>query len=240
MKTLTNFLSSIYKFQSTTLCLRRFYSDYLSFLLSCWDHAVTTLTKKLKTSKMKRVLLIFQAGRTAAIEAWSNKRFRVGVCVGMVALPAWKCYLFFDINTEIDGFYYVNYVFFLYQIRWQLAFTFISLGGFIAVPTKVGFRWVSLPIFLFCTTEIYQISTYDHWTDFYNGMPVWQVLVIISAVGVAIHFSINYLLYRKYHLKDGNIARTHGIIKAPNIPAEKKMDILEQLVTESENFNARI
>jgi len=71
-------------------------------------------------------------------------------------------------------------------------------------------------------------------------MPNWQVWTFIVFCIPALYYSIDYLAYRKYHLKDGNIARIIGTIKVPGIPAEQKMDMLEKLVKESENFNARI
>jgi hypothetical protein len=241
MKPLTQnriFLSD-YKFQPLRECLRRFYGHCLLSVRSVLVHVNQTLTEKLKNSRMMDALLTYRAGRVAVTEAWTNKRFRVGVCVGLVALPAWKCYLFFDINTEIEGFYFVNWVYFLHQIRWQLAGIFISLGGFIALPTKVGFRWVSLPIFLFCATEIYQISGYDHYTDFYKAMPDWQIVTLILSCALAIHLSANYLIYRKYHLKDGNAARLTGILMLP-IPWEEKRKHMEKLLEEMENYNSRI
>jgi hypothetical protein len=56
----------------------------------------------------------------------------------------------------------------------------------------------------------------------------------------ALYVSANYLLYRKYHLKDGTVARIIGIAKLPGMSAEEKMIHIEKLVKESEEFNARI
>jgi hypothetical protein len=162
------------------------------------------------------------------------------VIIGLVALPAWKSHLFFDINERIEDFYYLNYAFYFNTIRAYLCGIFLATGFFIAAPQKWNFRWWALPVVVFCVTEIYEQSYYDYYLDFYNPMPNWQVLTIVAFTTPAVYFSMNYLLYRKYHLKDGNAARIAGIIKAPGISAERKMDILESLVKEQENFNARI
>lgn len=241
MKTFTTrIFSPFYKFNHFKQCLRKFYSHYLLSVLSALSHVRQTLTEKLKNSKMQAALLTYRAGRVAFLNAWANPRFRVGVIVGLVALPAWKCHLFFDIDQRIEDFYFVNYVFYFKQIRWQLAFMFLSIAGFLVMPIKVGFRWISLPIFIFCVTEIWEISHYDYYLDFYQTMPDWQFYTLVIAAGVALHFSLDYLIYRKYHLKDGNAARIIGIVKTPGIPAEQKMNIMEKLVVESEDFNSRI
>jgi hypothetical protein len=165
---------------------------------------------------------------------------RLGVVVGMVAFPAWKCHLFFDINQEIDGFYYVNWAVYFNTIRAYICGIFIAIGFFIAAPQKWKFKWWALPLVIFCATEIYEQSFYDHWTDFYNSMPLWQEMTLIIVSIVPFFFSIDYLVYRKYHLKDGNMARIIGLIKAPGLTADQKMVHLEKLVEECENFNARI
>lgn len=235
---------SLYKFQQPLSCLRRLYSDFLSFLHLFLGRAEMILTKKLKTWNKPAALQIWKDGlsvcQTGLYEAWSNKRTRVGVCVGLVALPAWKCYLFFDINARYTDFYYVNYVFYFNTIRAYLTGIFLATGFFIAAPTKWSLRWWTLPVVVFCATEIYQQSNYHHWSDFYNAMPSWQLYTILTVTIVPLFLSLNYLAYRKYHLKDGNIARVHGIIKTPGIDAETKMKYLNELVKESEQFNARI
>ncbi len=176
----------------------------------------------------------------ASKEAWINKRFRVGVLVGLVAFPAWKSHLFFDINTRIDYWYYTNYVFYFNSIRFFLAGIFLTIGGFLVAPQKWAFRWFALPILLLCVTEIYERSYYDDYMDFQQAMPTWQVAVIGLSTILPFCFAIDYLIYRKYHLHDGNVARVKGIIKTPGIDVNKKMELLEQLIEESENYNARI
>lgn len=208
---------------------------------------------RLKISVLKAVLRICLAGLIAekmkailvillqsAKELVSNKRLRLGVVVGMVAFPLWRCHLFFDINQEIEGFYYVNWVFYFNTIRPFLCGIFLATGFFIAAPQKWAFRWWALPVVIFCATEIYQQSFYTHWTDFYNSMPAWQQMTLMVVSIVPFFFSIDYLVYRKYHLKDGNIARIIGIIRTPGISADQKMTYLEKLADESENFNARV
>jgi hypothetical protein len=207
---------------------------------------------RLKISVLKGVLPIFLGGlgvrmdnvRTLLLqsvkEVLSNKRLMSGLVVGLVAFPAWKCHLFFDIKERIEGFYYVNWVFYFNTIRAYLCGIFIATGFFIAAPQKWKFRWWALPVVIFCATEIYEESFYDHWTDFYNSMPLWQEMTLIAVSIVPFFFSVDYLVYRKYHLKDGNLARIIGLIKAPGLTADQKMVHLEKLAEECENFNARV
>lgn len=173
-------------------------------------------------------------------EVIGNKRLMSGLMVGLVAFPLWKCHLFFDINQEIPDFYYVNWAFYFNTIRAYVCGLFLATGFFIAAPQKWAFKWWALPVAIFCGTEIYEQSFYTHWTHFYNPMPNWQVTLIMLFCMPALYFSVDYLCYRKYHLKDGNIARIIGIIKAPGIETSTKMEILSKLVNESESFNERV
>lgn len=238
------------KLQLLKLCgnvFQKFYSRFSSLVLSL---SVLALTR-LRILKLMDALRIYQDGQAvltsllanmwvSAKEAWTNKRFRVGVIVGMVAFPAWKSHLFFSIDTRIADFYYVNYAFYFNTIRGYLAFFFLLTGAFIALPQKWSFKWWAVPFAIFCATEIYAESFYTHWTDFYNPMPSWQVSLFMLFSMPAFYFSINYLVYRKYHLKDGTAARIIGISKTPGLSWERKGEIIEGLVHESENFNARV
>jgi hypothetical protein len=176
---------------------------------------------------------------TSSKEFWSNKRFRVGFIGGLVAIPSWFSHLFFNISTRIDGFYYVNYVFYFNTIRPYMAMFFMVTGFFIAAPQKWKFKWFALPIAVFCLSEIISQSFYTSWQDFYNPMPMWEYSLIMVVSMPALFASADYLLYRKYHLKDGTAARVIGILNLP-IDWEQKKIHLENLRKEMENFNARV
>lgn len=204
-------------------------------------------TKSLRNLSSMAVLQTYQAGlaafqsrlRLALNEAWVNRRFRTGVIIGLLAIPAWKSHLFFDIDQRIEGFYYVNYVFYFNTIRPFLSGLFLAIGFFICAPQKWSFKWLALPVAIFCASEIYAESLYTDYTDFYQSMPAWQGTLIGLFCLPALFFSVDYLVYRKYHLKDGTIARMKGIIAAPGISAADKMRLLEDQSLELENFNQR-
>jgi hypothetical protein len=215
--------------------------------------ALQILTKKLKGLEIPAALQTCLAGLdasqmrqiivTAASEAWTNKRVRVGYVVGLLAVPSWFSQLLFDINARDFSWYYVNWVFYINSIRLYVCVSFLLIGFFIAAPQKWKFRFWALPVVTFLVTQVYEISYYTSWKDFYweyNPPAWWQVTAIIIVSVPALLISINYLLYRKHHLQDGNIARVFGMIKAPGIPAEEKINHLLKLVDESENFNARV
>jgi hypothetical protein len=178
--------------------------------------------------------------KNAITEFWTNKRLRLGFMIGVVAVPSWMSHLFFDIDARIDGFYYVNYVFYFNTIRGYLAFFFITTGFFVAMPQKWALRWWLVPVAIFCASEVYRVSQFDFWKDFYTDYPSWQMFLVFGLSVPALYVSINYMLYRKYHLKDGTSARLIGVVKCPGISVEEKMKMMEKLVEESEEFNARI
>lgn len=243
--------SSISHNQKSTECERSFTVFCFSALWSVFLHALTSLRRlivKLKSYSLTDALQIFRGGpvaclllrlRVAASEAWSNDRFRLGVLVGMVAFPAWKSHTFFDINTRIEGFYYVNWVFFFNEIRTYLGVIFLAVGFLIACPQKWSFKWWALPVLMFCVSEIYAHSLYDSYDDFYQSMSIWQFAAIAVLCIPAMVVSIDYLCYRKYHLKDGNTCRMVGVIEM-DLPWEKKEKMLKDLAAEYRNYNGRI
>lgn len=240
------FFNVLYIFKQLLQCSRKLNGLRLRCLR--WRQS-SFLHVKILLTKLKEVAAgrISQDGRIAynsltvsLLECWSNPRLRAGILVGLVAFPAWKSHLFFDHSARDYDFYYINYAFYFNTIRAYLAGIFLCIGFFIAAPLKWKFKWWALPVVVFCITEIYAESYYTHWTDFYQPMPAWQTSLIMLFCMPALFFSIDYLVYRKYHLKDGNLSRIDGIIKAPGIGWEQKGKYLEQLMEERKDFNSRI
>lgn len=247
MKTLTH--SNFFQLHnSKPLCerLSKFWHSLLSFLR--WPQCLAqTLWRNLKqkpaarlTSLVGPLVSLTPRIHLSLKEAWTNKRFRTGVLFLSLAPFMYWGYRFCDINERNFDWYFINNAFYLNTIRQELAGIFLALGFFIAAPQKWAFRWFAIPVVVFCVTEIWLISGYTDWKDFYQAMPDWQVLVIAATCIPAMFFSFNYLLYRKYHLKDGNTARISGILRAPGLTTEQRFRLLEQLIEEQENFNARV
>ena len=178
-------------------------------------------------------------------ESASNDRVFVGLVLLTVSPVLWWAHLFFDYNTVIPGWYYKNWFFWLFTNREELTFGVALTGFFLLCQQKWGYRYLLTPIVALCACEvIYQSFQIDHWTDFYNPMwsseRGWELGLFILILVFALWKAIDYTVYRKYHLNDGNKARLIGIIKAPGISPEHKVQILERIVDETENYNARI
>ena len=183
--------------------------------------------------------------RTTVKESASNDRIFVGLVLLAVSPVLWWAHLFFDWNAVVPGWFYKNWFFWFFTNREELTFGIGLTGFFLLCQQKWGYRYLLVPIVALCVSEvIYQSFQISHWTHFYRPMwgpeRGWELGLVVLFAVFAIWKAINYTVYRKYHLKDGNVARLIGIIKAPGISIEKKMDILEQLVSETENYNARI
>jgi hypothetical protein len=174
-------------------------------------------------------------------EVWTNKRVLTGWVVGSMAFPAWKCYAlpFLDFDAVYEDWYFGNWVFFLREINLHLVILFASIGLFLALPLKVGYRWIALPVLMFCVTDIYEITTYNYYKMFYQGVPSWQGLVIGLLIVPALMFVLDYQCYRKCHLKDGNAARVMGIFNL-NMSWDEKKVHFEKLNEEMKNYNSRI
>jgi len=75
--------------------------------------------------------------------------------------------------------------------------------------------------------------------SFHASTPIF-LFVVGTFFCIAALLAIDYLCYRKYHLKHGTIARIQGIIRAPGISAERKLQLLEHESLQLENFQQRI
>lgn len=226
-----------------------------SLLDYCFSHVSSFLqpvATQLKNSKMLAATRNFLASLVASLtlrlgalavrlkEGWTNRRFLTGAIIFLLALPAWKFHLLFDVNVRSEEWYWQNLAFFFNNIKWILILFFVMIGGFIAMPQKWSFRWWALPIAFFAATEIYDRYFYDDYLDFQQELPDWRVCGILALCVPAVLFSLDYLAYRKYHLKDGNAARILGVAKMKGVPAEVKMELMEKLALEAETFNERI
>jgi hypothetical protein len=242
-------LRSISQFNILKRCAN-FFLPLLSFalpesrldVLQMWMMNLKNLTEQGVNQICRGGLVVsasLQVMRSSFVEAWTNKRFRVGVLVGMVAFPAWKCHLFFDINARDFDWYYVNWVFYLNTIRPYLAGIFLSAGLFFAAPQKWQFRWWALPVVIFCMSEITAQTFYNDWTDFHQPMPAWELCLLILFSAPALFKGMDYLLYRKYHLKDGNVSRIIGVIEM-DVAWSEKEKTLKQLAKEFRDYNARV
>jgi hypothetical protein len=186
---------------------------------------------------VRRVVL---AGPVAFNEIVSNTRILAGLGLGTVGVYALYIHLLFNETARDYSWYYVNAFYFMFTIRWYV--TIICFSGMWALiaPSKYKVLWL-----LFAFSSAIGFAGLLHHTfsvdsfETYHATPSWYVIIIAIASGIGFIKSVDYLCYRKYHLKDGNAARIRGIIKAPNIDAETKMRLLESLVKEQENYNAR-
>lgn len=179
--------------------------------------------------------------RTSLTKGWANKRFRTGALIVMLGVPCWFMHRFFSVDTRMDDFYYVNFAFYFNNVKPYLCGFFVSIGFFLALPQKYSFRWWAIAIAFFCITELYDRTfVYNDPMDFQQSMPNWRVYGLFTLSMIAFAFSVDYLVYRYYHLENGTAARIIGIARVKGLPVDQKMDTIEQLAQEAEQFNARI
>lgn len=224
--------------------LGELYGRLLSFLSSVLP-TLRQQTRKMSRHLVTRGSLVGRSVITTIKESASNDRVFVGLVMLMVSPVLWWAHLFFDHEVVIEGWYYRNWFFWVFTNREEMTFGVGLTGFFLLCQQKWGYRYLLTPFVALCACEIvYQSFQISHWTHFYRPMfgpeRSWEPGLVILIAVFALWKAINYTVYRKYHLKDGNVARLIGIIKAPGISLERKMDILEQLVDETENYNARI
>lgn len=211
------------------------------------------------------VILGCRAGVSSAKVAYneilSNNRVFVGFVMLVGVAPLYWAHLFF-INEDLikegivspvafiadpvnKAWFYRQWFYWFFTNREEFALILFLTGGFLLCKTDIkwGWKYAVVPVIAVNLCEvIYQTVYISHWSHFYRSLfsyeRGWELFAGVVAFLYAGYKISDYLIYRKYHTKDGNVARLIGIVKTPGLPAEKKMDILEHLVKESENYNA--
>lgn len=198
-------------------------------------------------SLARRAVLAGRAASTqfsiSLIELVSNDRHLAGLGFGMVGAIAIFFHLLFDESVRKDPMfgYYENAYYFMYSLRQWFVLIFVSTSLFLFHPVKSKSIWIVYALAVsvgVCGVVHYSFFVTDYAS--YHSFPVWYVIIFSLGIGAGFLKAMDYLLYRKYHLKDGNIARIIGVIRMPNVDAQTKMGLLENLVKESENYNSRI
>lgn len=261
----TNFLNFSYNKPLLRTCskLKEFYGRCASLFVEYWlpGAPIQLRSSKLKdaTHKAQTGDVVDAVSRVRPLSALaislkeflSNKRLVSGAFLISLGIPSWICYQWFgDPAIRLENFwskYYVNWTWYLVTIRPYLTGFFVSTGFFILLPQKWAYKWWLVPTAFFCASELYRVSVFTDYSNWYTAypwyqlfMPSWQALVVFLLAVPAFYLSMNYTLYRKYHLKDGTTARIKGILNIENFPIDRKYDLLEKMIKEQEQFNSRI
>lgn len=215
--------------------------SWLSLLWQSFYLRASSLTQQTRQRIHQYAILGCLAGK----ELYSNNRKFAGAVTVMVGLSFWWAHLLFDYTVIIEGWYYKNWFFWLFTNREELTIGIGLIGFFLMCPVKWGYKYALVPFIVFMLSEVvYQSFQISHWTHFYISMFAadrsWEMAILIPAIILSGAKVLDYAAYRKYHQKDGNTARIIGVIKMHGVPLEQKMDVLEILVKEYENYNERI
>jgi hypothetical protein len=190
--------------------------------------------------------------KVALNEVLSNNRVLVGIVLMAVGCVFYQAHLLFvrpeipsilafipDPMVSVNVWYYKCWYYWFFTQREEFLIIFSLIGFFLMLPQKWQYRYILVPVVAFSITEIVYQSFITHWTEFYTT-PDWQFLVCAPFAVYAIIKAVSYTVYRKYHLKDGNMARIKGIIRTPGIDTDTKLKYLMDLVKEQEEYNGRI
>lgn len=224
-----------------------------SFLL-LW---LVQLPIRLQTHHLHRLASLgWHVGNNISVaweEAIANRRVLVGYVMIGVGVFFYEAHLLF-INPHVVSvfacipdpevpktvWYYKSWFYWFFTNREEFLFGFALTGFFLRTPSKFGYRWALVPLVSICFTEIfYQSFFVNAYTGFYST-PTWEVWTIVLLSVIPAYICLDYAAYRKYHLKDGTLARILGMIKVPMMNWDEKGPYLEKLTLEMEDFNNRI
>lgn len=214
------------------------------WLSSCWSQLRSSLLKQ--RTRLSATLGCLAGNIKATVrESISNDRIFVGLVMIACTPACYWAYLFFDWNTVVPGWYYRNWFFWFFTNREELTFGVGLTGFFLLCQQKWGYRYLLVPVVGLNFSEVvYQSFFISHWTHFYRPMWApersWELGLFIVLLTFAAWKFIDYTVYRRYHLKDGNTARISGILRAPGLTTDQRFNLLERLIDEQENFNGRI
>jgi hypothetical protein len=183
------------------------------------------------------------AGQVAFLEYIKDRRKLVGLGFGVAGVCSIGLHTIFFMQYEKSrdyGWYYINAFYFAEAIRFWIALILLSVSFFLHVPVKYKSIWV-----VFGLVSAIGVCGLIHYSFFvnsfetFNSFPVWWVGVLSLALGAGFIKAIDYLCYRKYHLKDGTTCRIIGVIEM-DMQWDKKEQMLKELAQEYRDLNARI
>ena len=206
---------------------------WLRSLSQAWSHFIT-----LAIFHVRRVVA---AGPVALNELATNTRHLIGLGFGMVGGVSIFLHLLFDEAARDLSWYYVNWFYFFFDLRLWFVLIFFSFSFLLCTPAKFKLAVVAYSIpssagFIGLIHYSFFVSSFES----YHSLPVWYVLMIGAALGFGFCFTINYLCYRKYHLKDGSVARVIGILNTPDVDDATVLRHARTAAGEIENYNSRI
>jgi hypothetical protein len=216
-------------------------SHLLLQLQSLWQSILTSHSLHVNQDFRTGLVAFLIPLKASVTEVVTNQRHAVGIIFLLVIAPLSSvAYQLFDPSVRVDSWYYANNYYFFFVISNYLMLAFASVGIFLLFPQKyktsylatvwpLGYALSKLIFYSFFVNSNEQFHQGSHWVLLLSGLFI--------AIGLLL--SADYLAYRKYHLKDGNIARWKGIIAMKGISAEDKMRLLENQSLELENFNQR-
>lgn len=228
---------SLFKLKYNKQLLKQCQEKLKSFLLR-----LLSLWRVFSLTVISSVHQVTPGGRVVLKEIASNKRHLVGGLFLLSGVLAISFHQFF-LNEGLRDFswYYVNSHYFYFTLRPYIILILWSAGFVLLIPTKYKLSFIPFSLaHSLGWIGMLHYSLFVNSNKSFHAFPNWYCLVIGLCVGFAFIMSLDYLCYRKYHMKDGTLSRVKGIVKAPNIPIEVRYKHLETLVAEAENFNARV
>lgn len=199
---------------------------------------LTPTSKKASTLALRDI----QTGLLAASrEITSNNRYTAGIIFLLIVAPLSSVfYHLCDASVFSSTWYYGNNYYFLYTLSPYLMLLFASVGIFLLFPVKCKTSYLATvwPAG-YAIAKLAYLGLMVRTNEQFHSAAPWFILIGGLLIATGFILSMDYLLYRKYHLKHGTIARIMGIIKAPGIDAATKMQLLENQSLELENFNQR-
>lgn len=179
------------------------------------------------------------AGLGAAMqEVLSNNRYTAGIVFLLIIAPLSSVfYYLFNPAVFIENWYYTAPYYLWYTLSPYLMLGFASVGIFLLFPQKCKTSYLATVWPLgYAIAKITYLSLFVTTNEQFHAAAPWFLLLTGVLIAISLLLTTNYLLYRKYHLKHGTIARIMGIIQAPGIDADTKMKLLENQRLELENF----
>lgn len=196
----------------------------------------------------KPIIHVFQVIRlginvwvTAANELLASKRYTSGIVFLLVITPLSSVfYQVFDPEVLNRGWYYVNLYFLFCTLSPYLMLFFASIGVFLLFPVKCKTSYLATVFPAgYAITKLIYLTFFVESNEQFHQSASWMLYGagLLTAIGFLL--SADYLLYRKYHLKDGIECRRVGIMKMPGVDAETKLRLLELVQLEMENLNSK-
>jgi hypothetical protein len=178
-------------------------------------------------------------GRIAVSSHLKNDRHLVGDFFLIIGGLMFFLHQFFSEQPNDHTWYYTNWFYFIYAIRFYLMLLFWSLSCLYYWPTANKSVYIIFGVFHSAGwLGLIHYSFFVHDYKSYHTFPAWDIVVLALAFGAGFIMAVDHLVYLLEHKRKGNHCRFVGIAEM-DLDPQIKDSHFKSLAKEYRQLNAK-